>query len=190
MLPARVRRSIRPIGATGFQTPRWGSNGTTTGGRFADLSTGLRPRLQISRPLWGLCAAPSSHHHSLFGVPCSIFAVPFAVSAPTGRRIVATGGAARSLRDPTRNPWKADDGKGSRQFRQFRSVPVTYTVTPRCWSRAWPAGGLQASRAIFHVGVPVPTGVRRFRPNGAAECSRGWSGAVPQGPDAEPVESG
>jgi hypothetical protein len=31
---------------------------------------------------------------------------------------------------------------------------------------------------------------RRFRPDGAAECSRGWSGAAALRPDAEPVESG
>ena len=79
------------------------------GGRFAYLSTGSRPRLQISRPPWGLCAAPPSHQHSLFGVPCSIFAVPFAVSAPSGRRNVAAGGAARPPCGPTRNPWKADE---------------------------------------------------------------------------------
>ena len=35
-----------------------------------------------------------------------------AVSAPTGRRIVAAGGAARPHGGPTRNPWKADEGKG------------------------------------------------------------------------------
>ena len=29
-----------------------------------------------------------------------------------------------------------------------------------------------------------------FRPNGAMECSRGWSGAAAERPDAEPVESG
>ena len=29
-----------------------------------------------------------------------------------------------------------------------------------------------------------------FRPNGAAECSHGWSGAAAPRPDAEPVESG
>ena len=55
---------------------------------------------------------PSSHQHSLFIVPCSVLAVPFAVSAPTGRRNVATGGAARPHGGPTRNPWKADEGKG------------------------------------------------------------------------------
>ena len=29
-----------------------------------------------------------------------------------------------------------------------------------------------------------------FRPNGAMDCSHGWSGAAAQRPDAEPVESG
>ena len=33
--------------------------------------------------------------------------------APTGRRDVATGGAARPRSGPMRNPWKADEGKGS-----------------------------------------------------------------------------
>ena len=29
----------------------------------------------------------------------------------------------------------------------------------------------------------------RIRPNGATECSHGWSGAAAQPPDAEPVET-
>jgi len=45
--------------------------------------------------------------------------VLFAVFAPTGRRNVAAGGAARSLRDPTRNPWKADEQKESIVFFSF-----------------------------------------------------------------------
>jgi hypothetical protein len=32
--------------------------------------------------------------------------------------------------------------------------------------------------------------VRRFRPDGATECSHGWSGAAAMRPEAEPVESG
>jgi len=40
------------------------------------------------------------------GLPCA-----GVVSAPTGRQIVAAGGAARPHGGPTRNPWKADEGK-------------------------------------------------------------------------------
>ena len=32
-------------------------------------------------------------------------------------------------------------------------------------------------------------GVRFLSPNGAAECSHGWSGAAARRPDAKPVES-
>ena len=32
-------------------------------------------------------------------------------------------------------------------------------------------------------------GVAFFRPNGAADCSHGWSGGVAPRPDAEPVEN-
>jgi len=39
--------------------------------------------------------------------------------APTGRRRVATGGAARPRGGPTRNPWKADEENRSRFFSFF-----------------------------------------------------------------------
>jgi len=41
------------------------------------------------------------------------------LAAPTGRRVVATGGAARPQCGPTRNPWKADEGKGVGVFPPF-----------------------------------------------------------------------
>jgi len=39
--------------------------------------------------------------------------------APTRRQIVAAGGAARSLGDPTRNPWKADEGESFLLYSSF-----------------------------------------------------------------------
>jgi hypothetical protein len=83
----------------------------------------------------------------------------YAVSAPTGRRIVAAGGAARPPCGPTRNPWKEGEEIVSHPFFLFApagrrglgsdestSVPGDYPQTPR--------------------GCIAPT-LRSFRPGGA-----------------------